>query len=142
MKYKITFFIFVLISIYLICGRNSKSTAQDKTIDTAQLIIRLNAKYTGSIGWGDVYKCKVNEIYKGNLEDTLIILYITVNNYVNILSGKLSQPEKKAADVEFQLIACFKEIENDKPYVNFKNAFIDQKKRTWELIDLKNENNH
>ena len=128
-------------SIYLISGCISKSTAQDKTIDTTQLVLRINAKYIGSIGWGNIYKCKVNEVYKGNLDDTLIFLYIIANNYDSIFFEKISQQGKKRANVEFQFLSCFKEIENDKPYVNFKNAFIDQKKRTWELINLKNDYN-
>ena len=141
MKYKRTFFSLVFASIYLISGCITKATAQDNTIDTAQLVLQFNAKYTGSIGWGDVYKCKVNKVYKGIQEDTLIFLYIIVNNYDSIFFEKISKQGKKRKNAEFQLIAFFKEIENDKPYVNFKNAFIDQKKRTWKLIDLKKYNN-
>ncbi|MFH2141948.1 MAG: hypothetical protein ABIJ97_05970 [Bacteroidota bacterium] len=140
MKNKIVFFILLLVPIFLISGCKSRASAQDITNDSLQLILSLSAKYTGSIGWGDIYKCKVKEVKKGNIEDTTIFLYIIVNNYESIFSRGLAQPGKVSADMELQLIAHFNEIENDKPYVNFKNAFIDQKKRTWELVDLKNEN--
>ena len=118
----------------------SHVSAQDKTVDEPELILRLDAKYNGSIGWGDIYKCRVTEIKKGNLKDSVIYLYIVVNNYDSILSKTTSNAGLTTLDNDFNLVANFKIIENDLPYINFRNAFIDQNKRTWLLIDLKNDN--
>lgn len=137
MKTKATFFVLVLISLFLISENNSELKAQNNPVDSSQLILRFTAKYTGSIGWGDVYKCNVDEVIKGNMNDSVIILYITVNNYDEIFFRKAVQEDKKAVKTEFRLLAGFKEIENDKPYVNFRNAFIDKSNRTWKITYLK-----
>lgn len=139
MKHKIAFFAFVFVTIYLGASRSRTAVAQDKTIDTAQLVLRFDAIYTGSIGWGDVYKCKVTEVIRGNLEDTVVILFIAVNNYDSIFFREPSKSKKKSVIGAYKLKGRFRQIENDQPYVNFRNAFIDQKKRTWELFDLKRE---
>jgi len=139
MKHKITLYTLVFVTICLTGGWRTKVVAQDKTIDTAQLVLRFDATYTGSIGWGDVYKCKVTEAIKGNLEDTVVILFITVNNYDSIFFRETPKTKKKSEIGSYKLKGWFRQIENDQPYVNFRNAFIDQKKRTWELFDLKRE---
>ena len=134
-----TFIVLVFVSIFLICGNNSESKAQNYSADSSQLVLRLTAKYSGSIGWGDVYKCNVDEVVKGNIKDTVINLYITVNNFDEIFLRKAVQEGGKAVKTEFRLLAGFKEIENDKPYVNFKNAFIDKANNTWEITFMKSE---
>jgi len=139
MKYKITFFALVFATICLTGSFSTKAVAQDKTIDMAQLVLRFDATYTGSIGWGDVYKCKVAEVIKGNLEDTVVILFITVNNCDSVFSRETPKTKKKSEIGSYKLKGWFRQIENDQPYVNFRNAFIDHKKRTWELFDLKRE---
>ena len=141
MKYKNSFFVLVLASVFLISGHNTESTAQNNADNPSELIMRFNAEYNGSIGWGDVYKCRVNEVFKGGMEDSVINLYIIVNNYDSIFHRKPVQTGKKTVKTEFDLVAGFKEIENDKTYVNFKNAFIDNKKRTWEITYLKSADN-
>jgi hypothetical protein len=101
--------------------------------------MRFNATYTRSIGWGDVYKCKIKEVLKGNQEDSVVILYVAVNNFDSIFSMREVYSEKRKIIPVFKLKGAFKQVENDKPYVNFQNAFIDKKQRTWVLTELKSE---
>jgi len=136
---KATFLVLVITGIFLFSTISFDSEAQNNPADSSELLLRLTAKYTGSIGWSDVYKCNVDEVIKGNMTDSVIILYITVNNYDEIFFRKAVQEGKKAVKTEFRLLAGFKEIENDKPYVNFKNAFIDRNNRTWEITFMKSE---
>ncbi|HOY32691.1 MAG TPA: hypothetical protein PKW80_12505 [Bacteroidales bacterium] len=139
MKNKTAIFLLTFLAIFFTGGSVKKAMAEDEIIDTSQLVIRFTAKYTGSIGWGDVYKCRILEVCKGNLEDTVIILYISVNNYNSVFMRETPEKKQKSPLNQFLLIGKFRQCENDKPYVNFKNAFIDQKKRTWELFDLTRE---
>ncbi|HNW89958.1 MAG TPA: hypothetical protein PKN48_09865 [Bacteroidales bacterium] len=136
MKFRIFFLTLVFLSTYLTGIFITQAWAQINPIDTTQLVLRFSAKYTGSIGWGDVYKCKIDQIDNGNLEDSVIILFINGNDYSNIFMRETPVKGKKTAISEYYLSGRFRQIENDQPYVNFKNAFIDNKKRTWELLDL------
>jgi hypothetical protein len=132
---KILFALLISISFFV-----TTLKAQEKFIDIAMLEMRFNAAYTGSIGWGDVYKCEVKEVLKGNQEDSVVILYIAVNNFDSIFNMREVYSRKRKVIPVLQLRGTFKQVENDKPYVNFQNAFIDKKQRTWVLTELKREN--
>lgn len=143
MNKKSRFLIFLnfFVTVCLLVVPAAKIAAQGKATDTCQLVLRFEAKYTGSIGWGDVYRCRVNEVCKGSLEDSVIVLFIVVNNYDNIF---YTQDEKTDQSIpsKFLLKGSFKIIENEKSYLNGTNAFMDQKKQTWELISLEKTNNN
>jgi hypothetical protein len=141
MNKKSRFLYFLFVTVCLLVVPAAKISAQGKVSDTGQLVLRFEAKYTGSIGWGDVYRCRVNEVCIGNLEDSVIVLFIVVNNYDNIF---YTQDEKidQSIPSKFLLKGSFKIIENDKSYLNGTNAFMDQKKQTWELISLEKTNNN
>lgn len=126
----------ILVGVLLITGFFIKSTACNDPEDLGHLVLNFRSTYTASIGWGDIYKCKVLEVQQGKLEDTIFSLYIIVNNYDSLFFQFKPNGERMDYPKESYLVGRFKEVPNDKPYVNFKNAFIDQKKRTWELVEL------
>ncbi len=140
MKTKITLIIIIYISVQCIFGCFTNSVAQNKTIDSTQLILRINAKYHESVAWADTYKCRIDEVIKGGLNDSLILLYLIANKYDSILYGHLPKTGKKQKkNIDLHLIVFFKQIENEGPYIHFKNAFIDNKGQTWELLQIENE---
>lgn len=140
MKPKLTLMIIICFSIQLVLGCYSKSSAQNNAIDSSQLILRVNAKYNESVSWGEIYECKIDNVIKGGLNDSLILLYLISNKYDSILYGQMPITGKKQKkNIDLQLIIYFKQIENTKPYINLKDAFIDNKGRKWQLLHIENE---
>jgi hypothetical protein len=137
MKSQKSFFCILLLLAVILSGYPVQSTAQVDFPDKAELVLQISATSNGAIGWGYTYKCEVKKVLKGELTDSVIILFTLGNNYDSLLYSNPVKHNRKTADPPISYTASFKEIENDKPYVNCKNAFMDKKKRTWELIDLK-----
>ncbi|HBS86325.1 MAG: hypothetical protein A2W91_19115 [Bacteroidetes bacterium GWF2_38_335] len=124
--------LFIIIALVLYCAN---SFSQENTNDSAELILKIKPIYTGSIGWGDIYKCEVIEVTKGSLKDSTILLHIMVNSYDSLFLEIQEKPQKSKA-LNNILIGSFIQIENDLPYLNPGYAFMDSKKRTWKLVGI------
>jgi hypothetical protein len=98
--------------------------------NSSELFLSIKASYVIAHGWGHVYNCEILEVIQGQLNDSLI--HLNILNYDSLTNEGLPKIGQTS-----NLVAHFKQIENDKPYVNFKDAFIDNSKRTWLLLQLK-----
>jgi len=94
------------------------------------LRLKLELTYALSHGWGHVYSGKVEKVLSGNLKDSVINLHVSVWDFKRKYSQIITEESVNRVIVEFRL------IENDKPYINGVNAFMDEKGRTWEIVNI------
>ncbi len=125
----------ILLFICLVFGACNIAFSQINTTETDVIVHIVDLQYTSSVGWGDVYSCKTKEVLQEEISDTIITLYVSC-------CGDSSNTEtdsiiRNAAENNLQIVAKFRQISNDKSYVNYVTGFIDKENRTWKIIDLK-----
>ncbi|MFK7785598.1 MAG: hypothetical protein AB8B56_10810 [Crocinitomicaceae bacterium] len=104
--------------------------ARDLEENQTTLKLKLELTYSLSHGWGHAYSGNVKEAVVGDLEDLIISLHLSISDFEKKFSYLLSN------ESENQVVAEFALIENDKPYINGVNAFMDEKGRTWEIVNI------
>ncbi|MDD4217115.1 MAG: hypothetical protein PHZ24_07255 [Bacteroidales bacterium] len=125
----------ILLYMYVVLGSCNLAFSQTNISETDVIVNIVDLKYTGSVGWGDIYSCKIKGAMQEEISDTIISLYVSC-------CGDSSDKEtdsiiKNVAKKNLQVIAKFRQIQNDKTYVNYITGFIDKENRTWKMIDLK-----
>jgi predicted transcriptional regulator len=111
----------------------SVKNASAQNINQTPLVIKIAAiKDAGAIGYAYVYRCKVAEVIKGKLKDTVITITILPKDIKKAtLFKQLSTP----------IIITFKKCKENEQY-NFSviNGFVDSNKTSWEIVDIKKKN--
>jgi len=101
-------------------GNDPKESKASSTIEDdqpKQIKLSFTAKYTASIGWADIYQCKIKSVDRGLFLDTLV--------YLRIYPGRHEE-------IQGVHSARFTHYENDTTNRTFQ-GFIDSKNRNWEL---------
>lgn len=97
--------------------KESKASSAIEDDRPKQIILSFTAKYTASIGWADIYQCKIKSVDQDSFLDTVV--------YLRIFPGRDEQ-------IEGSHTAKFNLIANDTTNRTFQ-GFIDSKDRNWEL---------
>jgi len=106
------------------------ATPQNKN-DMNNLIVKLEASFSGQIGYGEVFKCNVLEGTQGELESDSIT--ITVLNIDKNYSGILSKNQTpKILEVSFE-----KQDENVQYSLMPITGMVDSKKTSWVIQEIK-----
>ncbi|MDD2635490.1 MAG: hypothetical protein PHW82_08330 [Bacteroidales bacterium] len=125
----------VLLSIFIMFGFINLAYSQTNTAKNNIIVHIVDVEYIYSVAWGDIYSCKIKEVLQKEISDTIITLYVSCCK--DSLSQHTDSIIKNAAKNNLQLIARFRQIPNDKTYLNYITGFIDKENRTWKMRGLK-----
>ena len=104
---------------------NQKIHAKDRAI------FHLTAEYTGAVGYGKIYKCRIVRVIAGNPQNKRMNLNILASN--NKQDQFLSELKRNQI---FE--AAFKKKNENEPYKIMPiSGFVDESGTSWEIIYLK-----
>jgi len=119
----------ILVVTLLACKNDKKksNTNMDK------IILKINASFSGMIGYGSVFRCDVVEVIEGGLDDKQITLTILAEHKENmiLISSHLS-PNNLI--IEFK-----KRKEGELNSLMPISGFVDKSKTSWDIIKIKVE---
>ncbi len=96
-----------------------------------ELTIRLSASFAGTVGYGHVFKCKVEEVVDGDFDESSVTITVLSNDkdLYEKISGHLSPDE---------LIIEFKKRKENEPNSMMPiTGFVDKKRTSWEILSIK-----
>jgi hypothetical protein len=98
---------------------------------TPELILIVTATYVGSVGYGDVYQCRIEQVLAGAFADASI--------RISVLAADKERSSLFAANPPpGQLEIGFAMRQRNEPYRMVPiSGFVDQNMTSWEIVYLK-----
>lgn len=127
--------LFCLLGGVLLSACHEKAIENQDATPDGELVVVADVSTSLAHGWGYVYNCTVQDVLKGELLEEAFALTIKVGDYDSLV--QLGMTKFMELNDRGTVTMAFEPIENDKPYVNGENAFIDKTGQTWRLTKLK-----
>jgi hypothetical protein len=94
------------------------------------IILQVNASFAGSVGYGNVYKCEVIKIIKGDIREGEITITIMANDKLN--DAFVQSHLNKTIEIGLKMRA------RGEPYTMAPiSGFVDNSRLSWEIEYIK-----